>query len=68
MKMGISPEHISKSLVCYNHTRAYFFTGNFSVEIAYHGKYHFRYYRKKLSIVAEEHPQDFWECKDKLTV
>ncbi len=47
MKMGIPPEHIPKSLVGYDHTRAYFFTGNFPVEIAYHGEYHlFRFLRK----------------------
>ncbi len=47
MKMGIPPEHIPKSLVGYDHTRDYFFTGNFPVEIAYHGEYHlFRFLRK----------------------
>ena len=68
MEMGITPKHISKSLVCYDHSSAYFFTGNLPIEIADHGEYHFRNFREKLSVVAEEHPQGFQEGEYKLSM
>jgi hypothetical protein len=57
--MGIPSEHITESLTSYDHSGAYLFTGNFPVEIADHGKYYFRYFREKSSVVAEEYPQRF---------
>jgi hypothetical protein len=43
----------------YDHSSDYFFTGNFPVEIADHGEYHFRNLREEPSVVTEEHPQAF---------
>jgi len=51
-----------------NHSGVYFTTGNCPVEIADHGEYHFRNFCEELSVVAEEHPQGFRECKDELTM
>jgi len=68
MEMGIPAEHIPKRLVGDDHTGAYFFTGDFPVEIAYHGKYHFRNFREELSVVTKEHPQSFRKCKDELSM
>jgi hypothetical protein len=56
MKMRVKTKHIPESLMGNDHTSDYFFTGNFPVDIAYHGEYHFRDFREKLSIVTEEHP------------
>ena len=66
--MGIPAEHIPKSLVGDDHASMNFFTGNFPVEIADHGEYHFRNFREKLSVVEEEHTKGFWEGKDKLAM
>jgi len=68
MEMGIPAKHIPKSLVGYDHSSDYFFTGNCPVEIADHGEYHFRNFREELSVVAEEHPQAFWKSKYKLAM
>ena len=38
--MGIPPEHITESLMSYDHPGVYLFTGNVPVEIADHGEYH----------------------------
>jgi len=54
--------------VSYDHSGKYFFTGNFTVEISDHGKYHFRDLREKLSVVAKEHPQGFREGENKLAM
>jgi hypothetical protein len=45
-----------KPEVGYDHSCTYFLTSNFPVEIDYYGEYHFRDFREKLSVVAEEHP------------
>jgi len=41
MKMRVKTKHIPESLMGNNNSGVYLFTGNFPVEIAYHGKYHF---------------------------
>lgn len=68
MKMGIPSEYIPKSLVCYDHSSVYLSTCNFPVEIHYHGEYHFRNFRKKLPVVAKEHPQGFRKGEDELSM
>ncbi|AHC14098.1 hypothetical protein L21SP2_0671 [Salinispira pacifica] len=40
MKMRVKTKHIPKRLMSYDHSGVYLFTGNFPVEIAYHGEYH----------------------------
>ncbi len=68
MKMGIPPEWIPESLVGYDHSGTYLFAGNFPVEIADHGEYHFRNFRKKLSVVEEEHSHGIREGEGELSV
>ena len=66
--MLTSAEHIPESLVGYDHSGVYFFTGNFPVEIADHGEYHFRNFREKFSVVAKEHSQGFRKGEDELSM
>jgi hypothetical protein len=64
----IPAEHITESLVGYDYPGVYLFTGNFPVEIADHGEYHFQNFSEKPSVVAEEHPQGFWKSEDELSM
>ena len=64
----IPAEHIPESLVGYDHTDVYLFTGNFPVKIADHGEYHFRNFREESSVMAEEHPQGFRKSEDELSI
>jgi hypothetical protein len=52
----------------YDYSGVYLFTGNFPVEIADHGEYHFRNFREESSVMAEEHPQGFRKSEDELSM
>ena len=49
-----------------DHSGVYLFTGNFPVEIADHGEYHFRNFREEPSVVAEKHPQGLRKSENEL--